>query len=204
MSEPFLKTSEALPRREDIQHREKSTPKDEVIVRGSHSPSRIRGLCCTRRHPPRRSTEKICPPSLSAGKGGGVAYKKETCLWTPFDRTHLVCACKCHHFPDGPPASEGRGSHPYTIAGHSPRVLKGPGEITHRNRIPGCLLKYLLTHAKKKDGSWTSARGTRPTGEWRNCVGLSTSPLTSRNLQTRVGADRAGGQSECGRRSSPH
>ena len=81
----------------------------------------------------------------------GGAYKKETCLWTPFDRTYRVCASKCHHFPDWPP-TKGRGSHPFNTGGHSSKALKGPGEITHRNRIPARLLRYLLTHVTK--GGW--------------------------------------------------
>ena len=50
----------------------------------------------------------------------------------------------CHHFPNGPPT--GRIDHPYTIAGHSSRALRGQGEITHRNHIPARLLGYLLTN----------------------------------------------------------
>ena len=32
----------------------------------------------------------------------GGAYKKETCLWHPFGRTHVRCANLCRHFPDAP------------------------------------------------------------------------------------------------------
>ena len=81
----------------------------------------------------------------------GGAYKKETCIWNPVGRTHRVCACKCHHFPDGPP-TKGRGSHPYTVGERSSKALKGPGEITHRNRFPARLLRHLLTHITK--GGW--------------------------------------------------
>ena len=83
---------------------------------------------------------------------GGGAYKKETCLWTPFGRKHLVCEGLCHHFPHGLP--KGPANHPYTIAGHSSRALKGPGEITHRNRIPARLLRWLLTHTLLGERRW--------------------------------------------------
>ena len=78
----------------------------------------------------------------------GRAYKKETCLWHPFGRTHVWCARQWHHFPNGAP-SKGRASHPYTIGGVIFRALKGAEEVIHRNRIPGRLLRYLLTFAKE-------------------------------------------------------
>ena len=52
----------------------------------------------------------------------GGTYKKETCLWHPLGRTHLVCACKCHHFPDGVPPV-GERQHRYTIAGKTGTAL---------------------------------------------------------------------------------
>ena len=78
----------------------------------------------------------------------GGAYKKETCLWHPFGRRHIQCLCHCHHFPDGPPPF-GTRKHPYTIAGQAGTALKGPKEIAHRNRIPGRLLRHLLTYSKQ-------------------------------------------------------
>jgi hypothetical protein len=82
----------------------------------------------------------------------GEAYQKETCLWTPFGRKHFVCAGRCHHFPHGPPT--GSVNHPYTIGGQTSRALRGPGEITHRNRIPARLLRWLLTNARLGKKRW--------------------------------------------------
>ena len=75
------------------------------------------------------------------------AYKKETCMWHPFGRSIIRRAYQCHHFPNDSSA-RGRDSHPYTIGGVASRALKGAGDVIHRNRIPGRLLKQLLRFAK--------------------------------------------------------
>ena len=73
------------------------------------------------------------------------------------------------------------------------RALRGPGEITHRNRTPGRLLRHLLTHARRS--GWFLDLCTRSGEQNSRRVSRSKIRCSRRreDLQTWIGAECGSG-----------